>query len=283
MLTLTNGFSKLIPLFEIILTAILIIFLFNFITIFVKRRLLKRAKSKSQISTIKIFSRMINLVFMWVVILFAFLSYFKSWAGIGVVAGLLTAAIGFALQKPITGIAAWIMVVVKRPFQVGDRISIGTVKGDVYDISLTHVYVDEVGGTIDSEQHSGRNVLVPNYKLFDEVLVNHTLMHDFVLDEVSLVIKYDSNLDNALKIIKSIAEEITGEYAKKINKEVVTRVAIADNGMKIKVLFFAPVQQLSKVKSDLSERIYKSILKNKNVELAYNRLDIAVKKDKALL
>lgn len=283
MLTLTNGFSKLLPLFEIILTAILIIFIFNFITIFVKRRLLKKAKSKSQVSTIKIFSRMINLVFMWVVILFAFLSYFKSWAGVGVVAGLLTAAIGFALQKPITGIAAWIMVVVKRPFQVGDRISIGNVKGDVYDISLTHVYIDEVGGTIDSEQHSGRNVLVPNYKLFDEVLVNHTLMHDFVLDEVSLVIKYDSNLDNALKIIKSIAEEITGEYAKKINKEVVTRVAIVDNGMKIKVLFFAPVQQLSKVKSDLSERIYKSILKNKSVELAYNRLDIAVRKDKALL
>ncbi len=283
MLTLTNGFSKLLPLLEIILISILIIFFFNFIVIFIKRRLLKKAKSKSQVSTIKIFSRMVNLVFMWVVILFAFLSYFKSWAGIGVVAGLLTAAIGFALQKPITGIAAWIMVVVKRPFQVGDRISIGTVKGDVYDISLTHVYIDEVGGTIDSEQHSGRNVLVPNYKLFDEVLVNHTLMHDFVLDEVSLVVKYDSNLDNALKIIKSLAEEITGEYAKKINKEVVTRVAIVDNGMKIKVLFFAPVQQLSKVKSDLSERIYKSILKNKSVELAYNRLDIAVRKDKALL
>ncbi len=283
MLTLTNGFSKLLPLFEIFLIAALIIFIFNFGVIFVKRRLLKKAKSKAQVSSIKIFSRMINLVFMWVVILFAFLSYFKSWTGIGVVAGLLTAAIGFALQKPITGIAAWIMVVVKRPFQVGDRISIGNVKGDVYDISLTHVYVDEVGGTIDSEQHSGRNVLVPNYKLFDEILVNHTLIHDFVLDEVSFVIKHDSNLDSALKIAKSIAEEITGEYAKKIGKEVATRVAIVENGLRIKVLFFAPVQQLSQIKSDLSERIYRSILKDKRVELAYNRLDIAVKKDKALL
>jgi small-conductance mechanosensitive channel len=282
-LDIFQNITKWIPFFEIILIAIVIIFIFNFFVLFVKRRILKKAKSKNQVSTIKIFSRMINIVFTWVIILFAFLSYFKSWTGIGVVAGLLTAAIGFALQKPITGIAAWIMVVVKRPFQVGDRISIGSVKGDVYDISLTHVHIDEIGGTVDSEQHSGRNVLVPNYKLFDDVLINHTLIHDFVLDEVSFIIKYDSDLDGALKIVTAIAEEITGEYAKKLNREIATRVSIVDNGMKIKILFYAPVQNITKIKSDLSEKIYKSILKNKKVELAYNRLDISVKKDKALL
>ncbi len=273
-----DGFSKFVPLVETLIISIVVILVFNFILIFMKTRLLRRARSKNHISTIKIFSRMINILFTWLVILFAFLSYFKSWAGIGVVAGLFTAAIGFALQKPITGVAAWIMVVIKRPFQVGDRITIGSVKGDVYDISLTHVYIDEVGGNLDSEQLSGRNVMVPNYKLFDENLINHTLLHDFVLDEVAYTIKYDSDLDKAMELGASAAEEVAGKYGKKIGKEITSRVSIVDNGLKIKILFFAPVQDISKIRSDITKKIYETILSEKKVDLAYNRLDISMKK-----
>ncbi len=273
-----EGFDRFIPLVETLLIAFVLIAIFNFILIFMKTRLLKKAKSKNQISTIKIFSRMINILFTWMVILFAFLSYFKSWTGIGVVAGLFTAAIGFALQKPITGVAAWIMVVVKRPFQVGDRITIGNIKGDVYDISLTHVYIDEVGGNIDTEQHSGRNVLVPNYKLFDENLINHTLLHDFVLDEIVYTVRYDSDLDRAMNIGISVAKEIAGEYSNKVDKEITARVSIADNGLKIKILFFAPVQKLSEVRSDITKKVYKLLMSEKKVDLAYNRLDISMKK-----
>ena len=273
-----NGIERFVPIIEIVGIVVLLILISNFIIILIKTRLLKYAKTKAHISTIKIFSRMINITIIWIIILFSFLSYFKSWAGIGVVAGLLTAAIGFALQKPITGIAAWIMVVIKRPFQVGDRISIGVAKGDVYDISLTHVYLDEVGWTVESEQHSGRNVMIPNYKLFDEILINHTLIHDYVLDEVTFTIKYDSDLDIAMEIAQKAAEEVAGEFSKKINKEVATRVSMVENGLKIKVLFFAPVQKLSKIKSDISKSIYESIRDEKKVDLAYNRLDIGIKK-----
>ncbi len=271
-----NSFTRFVPILEIIIICIVLIIFFKFILLFVKKRLLKRAKSKNHISTIKIFSRMVNIIVIWVIILIAFLSYFKSWTGIGVVAGLLTAAIGFALQKPITGIAAWIMVVIKRPFQVGDRISIGAIKGDVYDLSLTHVYIDEVGGNVDSEQHSGRNVLIPNYKLFEENIINHTLLHDFVLDEVNYTVKYDSDLDRAMEIGCLAAKEFAGEYSKKSNNDIVSRVSMVENGMKIKVLFFAPVQQLSKVRSDITKKIYELISRDKKVALAYNRLDIKV-------
>jgi small-conductance mechanosensitive channel len=255
-----------------------VIVVINFIFLLMKKRLLKRAKSKDHISQIKIFVRLLNIVFIWIVILFAFLTYFKSWTGIGVVAGLLTAAIGFALQKPITGVAAWIMVAVNRPFRVGDRISIGSVKGDVYDISLTHVFIDEVGGGIDTEQHSGRNVMVPNYKLFDDILINHTLLHDYVLDEVVFTVKYDSDLNRAMAVAKHCAEKVAGQHGKKISRDVVVRVAMVESGLRIKVLFFAPVQDISKVKSDITQRIYEMIEREKTVDFAFNRLDISVKK-----
>lgn len=275
---LTDLFTKFLSIAELLIIALVLILLFNFSLLFIKKRLLRSAKSKAQISNIKLFSRIINITVIWMILIFAFLSYFRSWTGIGVVAGLFTAAIGFALQRPITGVAAWIMVVIKRPFRVGDRISIGPIKGDVYDISLTHVYIDEVGGGLEAEQHSGRNVLVPNYKLFEENIINHTLIHDYVLDEVVYTIRPDSDLNKAMALGIREAEKLTGKYSREIKKEVSARMSIAENGIRIKVLFFAPVQQLSKLRSDLSKAIYESILLEKSVELLYGKPETVVKK-----
>ncbi len=38
------------------------------------------------------------------------------------------------------------MVIIKRPFEIGDRIIIGDVRGDVIDLTLTHIYISEIGG-----------------------------------------------------------------------------------------------------------------------------------------
>ena len=133
-----------LPILKAIFIAIVFLLLINFLTKKIKKSLLEKAKSKSQISNIKILTRIIEITLSVIIIAFVFFSYIGSWTGLGIVAGLLTAALGFALQKPITGVAAWIMIIVKRPFQIGDRIKIGEIKGDVYDISPTHIYIDEV-------------------------------------------------------------------------------------------------------------------------------------------
>ena len=149
-------------IFTSLLIAILLIVIFNFIVKIIKRRLLRKATSKSQKSNIKIFARILSVIFIVVALLVTFFSYFSSWTGLGIFAGLATAGLGFALQRPITGIAAWIMIIVKRPFRIGDRICIGDVKGEIYDITLTHVYLDEMGGMFDSSMYSGRNIMIPS-------------------------------------------------------------------------------------------------------------------------
>ena len=73
---------------------------------------------------------------------------------VGFIAGLLTIAVGMALQKPISSVFAWLIIVTRRPFSIGDRVVISNIRGDVVDISLTHIYLEEVGGTIDGEEKS---------------------------------------------------------------------------------------------------------------------------------
>jgi small-conductance mechanosensitive channel len=269
MIEFIKWLDGIFPILKILIIIGLLIFAFSFVIKKIKQRLLLKTNSKIHRSNIKILARILNVSFVVLVVMFAFLSYLKSWTGIGVFLGLLTAALGFALQKPITGIAAWIMVIFKRPFNVGDRVTIGKVKGDVYDITLSHVYIDEVGGTVDSEQHSGRNIMVPNYLLFEETIINHTLLNELVLNEVVFSVTYESNLDKAMNIAHECAHKLTEKYASSINKDTKVRISLGDSGVIIRVLFHAPVQQLSKIKSDITKSIYDKIMKDKEVDFAY--------------
>ena len=268
-------------LFYVLAGGLLAIFLFDLFLRGIKRNILKKAKSKKQVSNIKIFTRTLNVLFMLLVFLLAFFSYMRSWTGLGLMAGLLTAALGFALQRPITGIAAWIMVVLKRPFNIGDRIIIGDVKGEVYDITLSHIYLDEVGGSINSEELSGRNIMVPNHLLFENNIINYTLLNDYVLGEVVVSITYESDLDKAMAIMAKSAKKFIEKYKNDILKEPKIRVAMDASSMLIKVRFFAPIKEMQDVSSNITKEIFDRIKKEKNVEIAYPHTEI-IFKDRAL-
>ena len=263
-----------------ILSVFLMIFIINFTVGIIKKHMLKKAKTKKQISNIKILTRIFSIILIIIVCFIAFFSYLGSWTGLGIFAGLLSAALGFALQRPITGIAAWIMVVIKRPFNVGDRIIIGNVKGDVYDVSLSHVYLDEIGGLVDTEAHSGRTIMVPNYLLFEQNIINYNLMDDNVLGEVLVDITYESNLDKAIKIAHDSALKFVEDSSRGTSKEPKVRVEMNASSITLKVRFFAPIKKLLETKSNITREIFNKIRKEKDVEIAYPHTEIVFKNKK---
>lgn len=80
---------------------------------------MKKAKRKKQVSDIEIFSKIFKYTLLLILIIFAIFSYAGSWSSLGLIVGLLSAALGWALQKPISGVAAWILIVANRPFELG--------------------------------------------------------------------------------------------------------------------------------------------------------------------
>jgi len=279
--TILNFIKENTLIFRTIVAVVIFIILFNLILGFIRKKLLKRAKKKKQISNIKIFSKLLQIIFTFLVLLIAFFSYIGSWTGLGVVAGLLTAGLGFALQKPITGIAAWIMVILKRPFDVGDRISIGDVKGEVYDITLTHIYIDEIGGEIKSDQRSGRNIMIPNHLLFEHNIVNYTLTNDYVLGEVVVDVTYESNLNKAIEIAEKSILRFAKEFSNENDRKYSIRVKMAESSMILMIRFFAPIKIMQETSSNITKEIYDEIKKEKDVEIAYPHSEI-VFKDKNL-
>ncbi|MCA9485707.1 MAG: mechanosensitive ion channel family protein [Nanoarchaeota archaeon] len=278
--TLGNLGISAAPVARTVLILIALFIIFSVVLGLVKRSLKKYAKTKQQRSSIEIFSRLFKIVFVVVAVIIAIFSYTGSLTGLGIAAGLTTAALGWALQRPITGIAAWLMVVVKRPFNIGDRIIIGDIKGDVKDITLTHIVVDEVGGLVNAEVQSGRVVMIPNYLLYELNIINYTRQHDFVIGETIVQVTYESNLDKAMEICYESAAKFTESGSKKVRDPMI-RVVMAESGIDVKVRFYGEAFLIQKITSDITKEIFDRVLKEKDVEFAYPHTEL-IFKDKRL-
>ena len=235
---------------------LLVIYLvFTFALNKMKKTLIGKAKTKKQVSNVEIFSKLIRYTALFLLAIAVIFYYSGSITGIGLTFGLFSAALGFALQKPIAGIAAWAMVVTKRPFEIGDRIIIGNIKGDVSDITLTHIYIHEIGGTIGTETVSGRTIMVPNAVLFEQNIINYTFKDELVLSEVN------TNVTSAVIHTK--------EYSEKTDEEPEVRVLFLDSGIKISVQYFTHAKRLAETASNITQEIFDRISKADDVEIAY--------------
>ena len=106
-------------------------------------------------------------------------------------------AIGLALQGTLSNVAAGVMLLVLRPFNVGDYIETGGIKGTVKSLSL---FATELN-TLDN-----LHVFAPNSQIWNNEIVNFNRnkqrRHDLVNG-----IAYNENIDAAIKTIKAIIDK----------------------------------------------------------------------------
>jgi small-conductance mechanosensitive channel len=138
---------------------------------------------------------------------------FRNWYGAAVSLGLLSLILGFALQTPITSLLAWVYILIRRPYRVGDRIRIGDATGDVIDVSYLDTTLWEFGGEYLSTDHpSGRLIKFPNGHVLTTTVYNYSWpLFPYIWNEVKLHIAYDSDLEWVTQVMKEVAEEILGE------------------------------------------------------------------------
>lgn len=267
---LLNLWNGLIPLLQIGLIFAVVFFVSNFILGIIKKRLLKRATTSRQVLMIGFFTRIARYVIVFLLTILVISTAFNTLKEFGITVSIFSAAIGFALQKPITGVAAWFMVMVRKPFEVGDRITIGDVKGNVKEISFTHVYLEEVG-RYGGEEVSGRTVIIANNKLFEENIINYTFTSEFILGQVIFTITFESDLNKAIDIAMTAAEFHTKEFNKKAHKDVHARITFTQNGMEIHARYFVPFMKAQEIATYITRDIYNGIRTRSDVELSYQQ------------
>lgn len=128
-----------------------------------------------------------------------------DFSGFATYLGLLSAGVAIALKDPLTNLAAWVFILWRRPFEVGDRVQLGEHTGDVVDIRLFQFCLMEVGNWVHADQTTGRLVYVPNALLFSAPLANYTRGFEFIWTELPVLVTFESDWRKALQLLKELA------------------------------------------------------------------------------
>jgi small-conductance mechanosensitive channel len=144
-----------------------------------------------------------------VVILFIWLG---SGSNFTVAMGILGAGIAFASQEVLGSLAGYVNIVTGNLFQIGDRVRIGSVVGDVLDVSILRTTVMEIGEWVRADQYTGRIVTVANRVVFSEPVYNYTQKWHYVWDEIAIPITYTSDWQRAGEIMLQHGREHTASF-----------------------------------------------------------------------
>jgi small-conductance mechanosensitive channel len=143
-----------------------------------------------------------------IVISIIFVNWYAAIAAFGVG----SIIIGLAVQTPMKSFIAWIYILVRQPFRVGDRIKIGDATGDVIDVSYLDTTLWEFGGQYLSTDHpSGRLIKFPNEKVLDELVYNYSWpLFPYIWNEVKFHVAYNADLEFIANTMQKITEEELG-------------------------------------------------------------------------
>lgn len=182
--------------------------------------------------------------------------------------------LGWSLQQPVTGLAAWFLVNIRRPFKVGDRIFLPAwgLIGDVLDVGMMYTTLNQVGGTIGSEEPSGRRVLIPNAILFSNVIINYSsevkTSEPYILDEVVARITYDSDWEEAERIMLRAAKEVTEDIIRETGKEPYIRSDMYDYGVYLRLRYMTLAVDRPRIAHEINRRIFEEFQRNEKVDFA---------------
>ncbi|HEX4056512.1 MAG TPA: mechanosensitive ion channel family protein [Tepidisphaeraceae bacterium] len=196
--------------------------------------------------------------------------------------GLVTAGVAFALQKPISAIAGYLVILRGKTFGIGDRITMGGVRGDVVALRFTQTTIMEMGQPPDvqdadpamwvhARQYTGRIVTVSNSQVFDEPIYNYTREFPYLWEEMNIPVSYKDDRRRAEQILLEVADrhtvklrELSAEALRDLmNQYFMASPGLApkvywrltDNWVELSIRFVAPTHGVRELKDKMSREI----------------------------
>jgi small-conductance mechanosensitive channel len=189
------------------------------------RAILRLAVAGSNNIRVRFWSHQAIHLFLAVVLVTGILSiWFDDPGRMTTFLGLVTAGLAFALQRVITAFAGYVLILRGKTFNVGDRITMGGVRGDVVALGFLQTTIMEMGQPppvqnadpamwVKARQYSGRVVTVSNAKVFDEPVFNYTRDFPYLWEEMTIPVPYGSKWQRAEEILRTAAEKHTQKIA----------------------------------------------------------------------
>lgn len=122
------------------------------------------------------------------------------------------AAIVIATKELILCVSGGIWRAASNAYQVGDRIKIGDIRGDVVDINLMATTVMELGPGNQAHQYTGRAVVFPNGLLLSEPVADESYTGTYGVRVLRIPIQLPNDWRLAERLLLDIAFKECGDY-----------------------------------------------------------------------
>jgi small conductance mechanosensitive channel len=186
-----------------------------------------------------------------------------STASFAAVLGAAGLAIGLAFQGALSNFAAGVMLVVFRPFKVGDVIEAGGARGKVYAVQLFTTEID----TPDN-----RRITIPNSDVFSSKIENVTY-HDTRRVDVAVGTDYPADLEATRQVLVEAAESIDGRLE---DKDVVVYLdSLGDSAINWAVRVWSKTEDYWDVREALTHEV-KARLDDAEIGIPYPQMDVHV-------
>lgn len=199
--------------------------------------------------------------------------------------GLLSAGLAIALRDFLVNLFAWIFIVTRRPFEVGDRVSIAGVSGDVIDLRLFEFTMLEVDSLNGGEQSTGRLIHMPNARVIAEPLINATMGFGYIWNEVGVLLTFESDWQMAKTRFQSVIDQQSGKITKEAEASLrkaskryfmyysaltpIVYTSVEKSGVMLTIRFLCEPRQKRGETEKLWESILGVIAEEEMLELAY--------------
>jgi small-conductance mechanosensitive channel len=167
-----------------------------------------------------------KLVVAVIIVVIVALTGVAVWLGAGhevtAAFGWIAAGLTIALQRVVIAAAGYLIIRIGGIFRLGDRITIGGVRGDVAAIGWMQTTVMEMGQSpgeqgddpslwVQARQYTGRIVRITNDKVFDSPVYNYTREFPYLWEEIVIPVRYGDPRDRVESILLDVAQRHTSE------------------------------------------------------------------------
>ncbi len=221
------------------------------------------------------------------------LAWLLSFPGTAIYVTVVAVSLAVALQKYVASFFGFFLIRVSRLFEVGDRIRMGNIKGDVKKVGLFHFILEEVGEDEKmGGELTGRLLHIPNLLVLDQPVLNyskdysarHGQIHsDYIFDEIRIPLTTKSDVEKASALLEGILKAEDGDilaqaqtafrngypdFMKEAMNGPRVLVHIEPQRIWIKGKFVTPVRTRNELRTRIYLRFLKEIGNSSEVQLA---------------
>jgi small conductance mechanosensitive channel len=176
-------------------------------------------------------------------------------------------AVGLALQGSLANFAGGVLILILKPFKVGDFIDGGGHSGTVHEIQVFYTFITTP---------SGQEVIIPNAQLSNNAIKNYSF-HDTRRFDMTFGIGYDDDIDQAKKIISDLAD---AEKRFLEDKGISIFIeALADSSVNIHLRAWAKNDDFWDIFNNFNEKVKKAF-DAAGVGIPYPQMDLHLVEDK---